>query len=160
MSEFGSCSEPSCSEASVRLFACVHHCKKLVCLQHLIEHDQMIEQDDDYRENLRSELRQLWTNYSALVDENKIRLEYEYKLNQYQQFIKEISNVFEKNSTDIDKYRVLIDKLQANIEQEKQTSHFTIESLPQIDQVKTEPFEISSTYDEFGRIELLFAVRF
>lgn len=149
MSEFGSCTEPSCQETSARLFVCVHHCKKLVCLQHLIEHDQMIEQDDGCRENLRNELEQLWTSYSSLVDENKLRLEFEQRLNRYQQFIKEISNVFEKNSTDIEKYRSMIEKIQLNIEQEKQMNPSPNEILPQIDQVKTEPCEISSTYDEF-----------
>ena len=40
MPDFGKCDDPSCNETTVRLFDCAHHCKKMVCLQHLIEHDR------------------------------------------------------------------------------------------------------------------------
>jgi hypothetical protein len=151
MPDFGQCSEPLCSEMAVRLFDCTHHCMKLVCLQHLIEHDQLIEYSQDYLDNLRTELKQLWTTYSLLVDETKLRFEFEYKLKKYQQLIRDLSNLFENNSIDIEHYRFMMEKLKQTIEQEKQLNQYSIESFPHIEQVKIEPMDVISTTDELGK---------
>ena len=153
MSGFGPCSEPFCNEISARLFDCAHHCKKLVCLQHLIEHDQMTEYTDDYVHNLRTELQQLWTSYSSLTDETKLHFEYEQKLKRHQQLIRDISSLFEINSMNIEHYRLMIEKLQQNIEQEEQRDQNSIESFPQIEQVKSEPIDVVSTTDELGTMK-------
>ncbi len=150
MPDFGQCSEPTCNEFAARLFDCAHHCMKQVCLQHLIEHDRMIEYNQDYLNNLRTELNQLWSTYSSLIDETKIHFEYEQKLKKHQQLIREISNLFEINSINIEQYRLMMDKVKQNIEQEKQFNQYSNESFPCIDQVKIEPTDNISTTDELG----------
>lgn len=151
--DFGQCYEADCGQTSVRLFDCAHHCMKRVCLQHLIEHDQLIECNDDH---LRTELLQLWSNYSSLVDETKLRLEFEQKSYKYRQFIREISSLFELNSADMDQYRFMIEKLKQHIEEEKQqqTNPYSIESYPTIEQVKIEPSDIISSTDDLGMINI------
>lgn len=149
--DFGPCSEPTCSETAVRLFDCAHHCMKRVCLQHLIEHDQLIEHTQDHVGDLRTDLLQLWSTYASLVNERKLRLEFEQKCHKYRQFIREISNLFEINSTDIEQYRLMIDRLKQNIDEEKQRScQYATESYPVIEQVKIEPSEVISSTDELG----------
>ncbi len=150
MPDFGPCSDPSCSETAVRLFDCAHHCMKRVCLQHLIEHDRLIEHNQDYVDGLRTELKQLWTSYSLLVDETKLRLEFEQKLRKHQQLIREISNLFEQNSMNIEHYRLMMEKLQQNIEQEKLFHQQSTESFPQIEEIKVECMDIISSTDELG----------
>ena len=83
MPEFGQCAESSCQENAVRLFDCVHHCMKRVCLQHLIEHDRLIENNKRQLEFVQNELKRLYLIYSSLIDENKLRSEYEQKLGDY-----------------------------------------------------------------------------
>jgi hypothetical protein len=151
MPDFGQCSEPLCSEIGVRLFDCAHHCMKLVCLQHLIEHDRLIEHNQNYLNNLRTELKQLWTTYSSLVDETKLRLEFEQKLKKHQQLIRDISSLFENNSINIEHYRFMIEKLKQNIEQEKQLNQYSTESFPHIVQVKNELIDDISTSDGLGK---------
>jgi hypothetical protein len=146
MPVFGQCSEPLCTELAVRLFDCSHHCMKLVCLEHLIEHDRMIEHNEDYLYNLQTEIKQLWTTYSSLVDETKLYFEFEEKLKKHQQLIGDISNLFENNSINIEHYRLMIEKLKLNIEQEK----YSTESFPQIEQIKIEPSDEISFTDEIG----------
>ncbi len=147
---FGQCSESTCNEVAVRLFDCAHHCMKQVCLQHLIEHDRMIEHNQDYLNNLRTDLLESWSNYSSLIDESKLRFEFEQKLKKHQQLIRDVSNLFEINSINIDQYRMMIDKLKQNIEQEKQPNQYSIDSYPRIDQVKAEPTEFISATDGIG----------
>lgn len=149
--DFGQCSEPECGETPVRLFDCAHHCMKRVCLQHLIEHDRLIEYNHDRVDNLRTEVLQLWSSYSSLVDETKLRLEFEQKCQKYRQLIRDISSLFELNSADIDQYRSMIEKLKQHIEEEKQQSNpYSIESYPTIEQVKIEPSDVISSTDELG----------
>jgi hypothetical protein len=151
MPVFGQCSEPLCTELAVRLFDCSHHCMKLVCLEHLIEHDRMIEHNQDYLYNLQTEVKQLWTTYSSLVDETKLCFEFEQKLKKHQQLIRDISNLFEINSINIEHYRLMIEKLKQNIEQEKQLNQYSTESFPRIEQVKIEPSDQISFTDELGK---------
>lgn len=151
MPDFGQCSEPLCSENSVRLFDCVHHCMKQVCLQHLIEHDRLIKYNDDDLNNLRTELKQLWTTYSLLVDETKLRIEFEQKLKKHQQLIRDTSSLFENNSNNIEHYQFMMEKLKQHIEQEKQLNQYSVESFPCIEQVKDEPMEKISILDGSGK---------
>src|SRR5579871_54322 len=102
MPEFGQCNEPTCLENAARLFECTHHCMKLVCLQHLIEHDRLIEQQ--YLDNSRKELKQLWTIYSSLVDETKIHNEFEQKLKRHQQLVQDVTNLFENDSSNFEQH--------------------------------------------------------
>jgi hypothetical protein len=145
MPDFGQCSEPSCSGLSVRLFDCVHHCMKSVCLQHLIEHDRSVEHN-----GFRTELQQLWTTYSLLVNETKLQCEFEQKLKKHQQLIRDLTNLFQYDSVNIEAHRLMLEKLEQYIEQEKQMNRRSLESLPKVEQIKTEPFDEISTTDEFG----------
>lgn len=151
MSNFGQCSEPLCGENSVRLFDCVHHCMKQVCLRHLIEHDRFIEYNHDDLNNLRTELKQLWTTYSSLIDETKLYLEFEQKLKKHQQLIKDLSSLFEMNSINIEHYQFMMEKLKQSIEQEKQINQYSTESFPCIEQIKDEPIEEMSMTDGSGK---------
>lgn len=151
MPDFGQCSEATCSETAVRLFDCAHHCMKRICLQHLIEHDRLIEYSQDNVNHLRTDLLQLWSTYSSLVNETKLRLEFEQKCQKYRQFIRDVSNLFETNSMDIEQYRLMIEKLKQNIDEEKQQScQYASESYPIIEQVKIEPSDVISSTDELG----------
>lgn len=122
MSDFGQCGDPSCNETAVRLFDCVHHCMKMVCLQHLIEHDRLIENNKKELEIVQNELKRLYLMYSSLIDENKIRFEYERKLDDYKRLVNEINSLLGNNSNDIEQVRVFIDKFKKIIyEKQKQT---------------------------------------
>ena len=137
MPVFGQCSESSCNESSVRLFDCAHHCMKPVCLKHLIEHDQLIEHNEDYVNNFRTELKQLWLTYTSLIDETKLRCEYEDKLKKHQELIRDYTNLFENNScNNIEQCRFMLEKFKQYIEQEKQHSN---ELFPSVERIKIEP---------------------
>ncbi|CAF0878930.1 unnamed protein product [Rotaria sp. Silwood1] len=152
MPNFGPCSEPSCTAIAVRLFDCAHHCMKLVCLQHLIEHDRLINNNQLYLNNLRIELKQLWAAYSSSIDETKLRCEFEEKLKKHQQLIQDITNLFENDSHCIEQYRFMLKKLKQNIEQEKQRNQHSTEFFPFIEQIKIESIDEISTVDELNSL--------
>ncbi|CAF3365212.1 unnamed protein product [Rotaria sp. Silwood1] len=149
MPEFGQCDDPSCNEQAVRLFDCAHHCKKMICLQHLIEHDRLVENNKRQLEIVQLELKRLYLIYSSLIDEDKIRYEYEQKLNDYQKLVNEVNTLLENNSNDIEQFRLVIEKLKQTInDKQKQSSDsLTI--------VKVEPIEeiASSTTMDLESIE-------
>jgi len=155
MPDFGQCGDPSCNETAVRLFDCVHHCMKMVCLQHLIEHDRLIENNKRQLEIVQNELKRLYLIYSSLIDENKIRLDYERKLDDYKRLSNEMNTLLENHTNDIEQIRLFIEKLKkiihdkqkqsgeslSKIEVEKDNFHFRI--LLAI--VKVEPMEEASS---------------
>ncbi|CAF2393249.1 unnamed protein product [Rotaria sp. Silwood2] len=148
MPEFGRCDDPSCTEKAVRLFDCAHHCMKMICLQHLIEHDCLVENNKRQLEIILPELNRLYSIYSSIIDEDKIRYEYEQKLDDYKKLVNEVNNLLENNSNDIEQFRLIIEKLKQTInEKQKQSGdHLTI--------VKVEPFEeISSSTTNLDTIE-------
>ena len=150
MPNFGRCSEPSCTEIAVRLFDCVHHCTKLVCLQHLIEHDRLIDYNQQYLNNLRTELKQLWINYSSLIDETKLHSEFEQKLKKHQQLIQDTTYLLENNSFNIDHYRFMLEQLKENIEQQNQLK----------ESIKIESFDDDSTTYELGTNKIFCCIIF
>ena len=119
MPEFGQCAESSCQENAVRLFDCVHHCMKRVCLQHLIEHDRLIENNKRQLEFVQNELKRLYLIYSSLIDENKLRSEYEQKLGDYKNLFNQMNSILTSQSNDVEQVRLFNDKLKKLI-QEKQ----------------------------------------
>ncbi|UJR35229.1 hypothetical protein I4U23_027994 [Adineta vaga] len=141
MSELGQCSDPSCTKKDVRLFDCVHHCMKLVCLQHLIEHDRSIDYNQEYFDGLRFELKQLWTTYSTFVDETKLRLEFEQKIKRHQQIIEDVTNLYETDCVNIEQYRLINEKLRLNIEQEKLSNQDCLELVSNFEDIKNEPID-------------------
>ena len=122
MPEFGQCDDPSCNEASVRLFDCIHHCKKMICLQHLIEHDRIVENNKRQLETIQLELKHIYSIYLSLVDENKIRDEYEQKLNDYKRLVDEVNCLLENNSNDIERFQLTIEKLKRTINEKQKSS--------------------------------------
>jgi hypothetical protein len=115
MADFGQCNEPLCNKNAVRLFDCAHHCMKLICLEHLIEHDRLIEHNR-YLDNARTELKELWIAYSLLTDETKLYFEYEQKLQKHQQLIKDLTNLFKNNSiNNMEQYKFMLERLKQNI---------------------------------------------
>jgi hypothetical protein len=121
MPDFGQCSDPSCNETAIRLFDCVHHCMKMVCLQHLIEHDRLIENNKRQLDIVQNEVKRLYLIYSSLIDENKIRLEYERKLDEYKRLSNEMNSLLENHTNDIEQIRLFTDKLKKIIhEKQKQ----------------------------------------
>jgi hypothetical protein len=155
MTEFGRCSEATCTEIAVRLFDCVHHCMKMVCLQHLIEHDRLIEHNKQQLDNVHIELKQLWATYSLLVNETKLQFEFEQKLDKHQQLIRDITNLFEKDSVTNEQYRITLEKLQRIIEQEKKLDQDPTESITVTEYVKTEQINEVSTNDELGTKKII-----
>jgi len=123
MPDYGPCTDSSCQDTSVRLFDCVHHCMKRVCLKHLIEHDRLIETNRKQLELVQNELKRLYLVYSSLIDENKIRSEYEKKLDDYKRLIQEMNSILESNRIDIESIRLFNEKLKKIIaEKQKQTN--------------------------------------
>jgi hypothetical protein len=122
MPDFGQCGDPSCNETAVRLFDCVHHCMKMVCLQHLIEHDRLVENNKRQLEIVQNELKRLYLIYSSLIDENKIRLEYERKLDDYKRLVNEVNSLLENNSNNIEQVRLFIEKLKKIINEKQKQS--------------------------------------
>ncbi|CAF1452731.1 unnamed protein product [Adineta steineri] len=135
MPDFGACSEPTCNQTAVRLFDCAHHCMKMVCLQHLIEHDRLFERNKKYLEGHQLELKRLYSIYSSLVDENKIRYEYEQKLDDYKRLVIEVNTLLDHNYNDVEQFRSTIEKLKKMIHEKQKQSD---ESLTI---VKVEPIE-------------------
>ncbi|CAF5163495.1 unnamed protein product, partial [Rotaria magnacalcarata] len=106
MPEFGRCDDPSYNAEAVRLFDCAHHCMKMVCLQHLIDHDRLLENNRRQLDIVQVEFKRLYSIYSSLIDEDKIRYEYEQKLNDYKKLVNEVNILLENNSNNIEQLRV------------------------------------------------------
>ena len=87
----------------------------MVCLQHLIAHDQAMEQNRRELEGIRNDLRQSYAVYSSLVNEHRIRFEYERKLEEYKRFVCDVNYIFENNAEDVEHIRLVIDKLKKAI---------------------------------------------
>ncbi|CAF1422944.1 unnamed protein product [Adineta steineri] len=154
MSDFGQCSDPLCTKQDVRLFDCAHHCMRLVCLQHLIEHDRLIDQNQDYSDKLRCELKQLWTTYSLLIDETKLRLEYEQKLEKHQQLVQDVTNLFEYDFVNIERYHSVLEILKQNIEQGKQLNQNSSTCALYLEKIKNEPLDNILTTNEHNFINV------
>ena len=151
MAKFGRCSEPSCADVDVRLFDCAHHCLNTVCLQHLIEHDQWLECNKRYLTSLHADLKQCWTTYLSLVDETKLHLEFEQKLQTFRQLSKDVTNLCHDDSMSLDDHRALLNQLERRIEEERRQSAVLPECLPRLEQIKPEASEELPSNHELGR---------
>ena len=129
MPDFGPCSDPSCNETNIRLFDCAHHCMKMVCLQHLIDHDRVFEQNKRQLESIQNELKRLYSIYSTLIDEKKIHSEYEQKLNDYKKLVNEVNSLLENSSNNIEQYRLIIEKLKKFINEKQKQSNESLRKI-------------------------------
>lgn len=150
MTNLGRCSDASCTELAGRLFDCAHHCKKMVCLHHLIEHDRCVEQHQHELENLSGELRQLWTNYQSSIDEVKLRSEFEHRVKRHRQLLADVSNLLANENVNNEQCRLVLEKLKQNIEQVKELRTGPSDPSPPVEKVKMEPIEDMSMVSEFG----------
>ena len=117
MAELGRCNDPSCGENLVRLFSCAHHCTKLVCLHHLIEHDRLLERERQEFELCQNEIKRHAAVYLSLVDEEKLQLEYEQKLHEHQRLVFQINSCFQQSPNDIEQMKSLIEQLKKLIQE-------------------------------------------
>ena len=86
-----------CEECSTeRVFPCLYHCQKMLCLQHLGEHEEKM--------LVREKLKSLWNSYELLFNPNQIQQQIDaltMKLEHFHQIKNEIQSVFFiDNSTD------------------------------------------------------------
>jgi hypothetical protein len=140
---------------------------KMVCLQHLIEHDRLIENNKRQLEIVQNELKRFYLIYSSLIDENKIRLEYERKLDDYKKLVNEINSLLENNSNDIEQVQLFIEKLKKIINEKQKQLGESLSKIKFLFQilylyillaiVKVEPIEEnSSSTMNFESINFLF----
>ena len=86
------CEETSIECSTERVFPCLYHCQKMLCLQHLAEHEEKIL----FREKLQS----LWNSYATLFNENQVQEQIDaltLKLEHFRQMKDEIENLFDEN---------------------------------------------------------------
>ncbi|CAF1146145.1 unnamed protein product [Adineta steineri] len=120
---------------SIHLYPCLYHCKKMLCIQHLSEHDQCIRNKIQYQ----NELKQLWNNYIKIFNEDQIReqlkilhtkLENHQKLNEYVNDLLSTDSLLSTNHLDEsiamnEKLQEAIEKVQDANEQEIQSKSMT-----------------------------------
>ncbi|UJR35230.1 hypothetical protein I4U23_027995 [Adineta vaga] len=144
MSEIsGQCEDQSCLnhlKAISRVFPCLYHCQKMLCIQHLSEHDKYIEKQLQYQ----NQLEDLWTNYHSLFNEEKVEEEFQklkIKLDNFRQLNHEIKHLlslknFHDSIENNEKLQIGIQMVQKAIEQENQS-----ESMINTVHLKTELIE-------------------
>ncbi len=96
----GRCHDESClkesNPISKRLYLCSHHCDKMLCAKHLSEHDQYIDKQTQYQ----NELKRVWNNYIKIFNEDKIQQEFKnlkIKLENHQKLSENIENLLTMN---------------------------------------------------------------
>jgi len=113
------------NQISIRVFPCLYHCKKMLCIQHLSEHDKYIEKQIQYQKQLGI----LWKNYSLVFNEEKVENEYEKlkaKLETYRELKENINsllliNHFNDSIENNQKFQMAIQTVQKAIQRENQS---------------------------------------
>ena len=72
---------------SIRVFPCLYHCKKMLCIEHLAEHDQLIEKQIQ----LQKQLENLWTNFRGVCEEQIRKLQM--KIDSYRKLKEQTENL-------------------------------------------------------------------
>ncbi len=106
-----------------------HHCKKMFCITHIVEHDQYIKK----RAQDRNKLKHLLNDYVEIFDEDKIRKELkrlEMKLENYQKLHRDIGFLLFVNDSDDsmiteEKIQTAIEKVEEAIAQEQLSKPMT-----------------------------------
>jgi hypothetical protein len=126
------CEEEFCSNRSshlsTRVFPCLYHCKKMLCIEHLSEHDKYIDKQIEFQKQLEV----LWKNYCLLFNYEKIQKEFELlknKIDNYQQLKEQINGLlsnhhFENSMENNQKIQTAIQTVQSAIKQENQSNLF------------------------------------
>ncbi|CAF0717628.1 unnamed protein product [Adineta steineri] len=139
----GQCEDELClknqSNHIVRVFPCLYHCKKMLCIKHLSEHDKYIEKQIQ----CQKQLEYVWNNYILLFNEDKIEEEFQKlknKLEKYRELNESIQNLlliknFHNSTENNQKIRMAIEKVQQAIEEEKQLQSIVENINPKIESV-------------------------
>ncbi len=125
MSESSGQCELCFNQISSRVFPCLYHCKKMLCIQHLSEHDKYIEKQIQCQKQLEF----LWKNYSLIFNEEKIENDYQklkIKLENFRELKQEINHLllikhFHDSIDNNQKFQMAIQVVQHAIEQENQS---------------------------------------
>src|SRR5690349_7441343 len=113
------------NQISIRLFPCLYHCKKMLCIQHLSEHDKYIEKQIQYQK----ELDILWKNYNLIFNQENILNEFQHlknKIENYRKLKQDINqllliNHYQDSIENNQKFQIAIQTVQKAIEHEKQS---------------------------------------
>ncbi|CAF3553593.1 unnamed protein product [Rotaria sordida] len=156
MSELsGQCEDELClkesSPISIRVFPCLYHCKKMLCIKHLSEHDKYIEKQIQFQK----QLEELWNNYISIFNEDKIQKEFQIlkiKLENYQKLSKDIKNLllinhFHDSMENNQKLQMAIETVQKAIEQENRSKSIICDIHPKIESVTNDEDENQAAID-------------
>ena len=132
---------------STRVFPCLYHCKKRLCIQHLMEHEKSIEKQI----NDQKQLEILWKDYSLNFNEKKMFEEFiqlKTKLFNYQKLKEEINQLlgihhFEDSIDNSQKFEKAIQTIQKAMDEEQQSTIDTIHP-------KIEPLINEESDTDFG----------
>lgn len=125
MSEMsGPCEDPACSNRSqkvTRVFPCLYHCQKMLCIRHLAQHDRYIERQIQSQ----SELEELWTRYLSIFNEQKLEEQLQkliQKLDDFRRMKNDIDSIlqirnFHDSTANADRLRSAIRAVREAIEQ-------------------------------------------
>ncbi|CAF3800521.1 unnamed protein product [Rotaria sp. Silwood1] len=125
----GQCQDELCLKGanpqSKRLYLCSHHCCKLVCRDHLTEHDEYVEKRPQYQNKLKA----LWSDYMVKFNEDLIREQIQIlqiTLKNQQNLKKYIENLltinhFHDSMKNNQEFEIAIAKVQKAIQQENQS---------------------------------------
>ncbi len=113
------------NENSIRVFPCLYHCKKMLCIQHLSEHDKYI----DTQIQSQKQLENLWNNYNLIFNEDKIQEQVNIltsQLENHRKLKQEIKNLllinhFHDSMENDQKFQTAIQTIQKAIEHENQS---------------------------------------
>ncbi|CAF1148377.1 unnamed protein product [Rotaria sordida] len=129
----GQCEHELCSKQShskpIRLYQCSYHCRKMLCIEHLYEHEQYIEKHMHHR----NQLEELFNNYSVIFDEDECLKEIkrlQKKLEEYQRLCGVTKNLLSIHSShssmeNNEKFQKVIEAVKQAIKQENQSKSFS-----------------------------------
>lgn len=112
---------------SIRVFPCLYHCKKMLCIEHLSEHDRAIEKQIQ----LQKRLANLWMNFQGVFQENKLEEQLrilQMKLDNYRKIKEEIQSLllvkhFHQSNEHQQNFQQAIQMIENAIEQEDERSY-------------------------------------
>ncbi len=117
------------NDNSIRVFPCLYHCKKMLCIQHLSEHDKYI----DKQMQDQKQLKNLWKNYNSIFNEDNIQEELQRLKNQLETHLElkeEINsllsiNYFHDSIDNHQRFQTAIQKVQQAIESKQKVNDYS-----------------------------------
>jgi hypothetical protein len=91
----------------------------MVCLEHLIEHDRLVERDRQQIEQIRDQLRRFRSVYVSLLNDDQLRLDYERKRHEHQRIMFDVECLLTNQFDDIERIRAMTDRLRQAMEQQR-----------------------------------------